>query len=116
MSTKRSAVHTRQELAFAMRVQPIGGLDLALVKAAMADSAPEWTVELHGICSDDGEDEMGPSFMISRESYGFRIDQVHWDVVTEIGVFATMRDIVKVLRHRLAFHFSGEVPVSVTLH
>ena len=91
----------------------------------MADVAPEWSVELQGICADeaslvvlpeDGDDAKGPSFMISRETYGFRIDQVHWDVVTEIGVFAAMADIVRVLRLRLAFCYGVETPNSVTLH
>ena len=108
-----------------MRVQPLGLSELALVQAAMADAAPEWTVELHGICAEDatmvllpedGEDAAGPSFMISRETYGFRIDQVHWDEVTEIGVYATMHDIVDVLRLRLAFCAGLEAPVSVTVH
>jgi hypothetical protein len=125
MSIKRSGVQTPLDFAFTMRVQPLGLSELALVQAAMADAAPEWTVELHGICAEDvtmvllpedGEDAAGPSFMISRETYGFRIDQVHWDEVTEIGVYATMHDIVDVLRLRLAFCAGLEAPVSVTVH
>ena len=124
-SIKRSGFQTSPDLAFAVRVRPIGGADLALVQAAMADAAPEWTVELQGICEDeatlvllpeDGEEAVGPSFMVSRETYGFRIDQVHWDAVTEVGVYATMHDIVDVLRLRLAFCAGLEAPASVTLH
>jgi hypothetical protein len=125
MSIKRPNSQPIQDLAFAVRVPPISGTDLALVQAAMADAAPDWAVELHGICADeatlvllpeDGEDAMGPSFMISRETYGFRIDQVHWDVVTEVGVFASMADVVDILRLRLAFCDNLEAPASVTLH
>jgi hypothetical protein len=125
MSIKRPGIQTSQDLAFTVRARPIGGADLILVQAAMAEAAPDWSVEMQGICADeatlvllpeDGEDAMGPSFMISREAFGFRVDQVHWDVVTEIGVFASMHDIVDVLRLRLAFSAAMEAPASVTLH
>jgi hypothetical protein len=125
MSIKRYGFQTSRDLAFAVRVRRIGGADLALVQGAMAEIAPEWSVELQGICADeatlvllpeDGDDAMGPSFMVSRETYGFRVDQVHWDVVTEIGVFASMNDVVDVLRLRLAFCIGLEAPASVTLH
>ncbi|MGD0103756.1 MAG: hypothetical protein ABSC06_06930 [Rhodopila sp.] len=125
MSSKRPALQTSQNLAVTMAVRPIGGADLALVQAAIGDAAPEWSVELQGFCADeatlvlvpeDGDDAMGPSFLVSRETCGFRIDQVHWDVVTEVGVFASMHDVVDVLRSRLAFCNGLETPVSVTLH
>jgi hypothetical protein len=122
---KRFGLQPTPDLAFGVRVRPIGGAELALVQAAMAEAAPEWAVELQGMCADeatlvllpeDGEDSVGPSFMISRETYGFRIDQVHWDAVTEIGVYATMHDIIDILRLRLAFCTGLEAPASVTLH
>ena len=125
MSIKRPGFQTNEDLAFTAPVRPIGDADLDFVQRAMAEIAPEWTVEMGGICADEatlvllpegGDDAMGPSFMISRETYGFRIDQVHWDEVTEIGVYATMHDIVDVLRLRLAFCAGLEAPVSVTVH
>jgi hypothetical protein len=125
MSIKRSNVHPDQDMAFAVRVRPIGQSDLGFVQRAMAAIAPSWSVELHGICADettlvllpeDGDDANGPSFMISRESYGFRVDQVHWDVVTEVGVFAALNEVVGALGIRLAFGSDQTVPRSVTVH
>ena len=95
MSIKRPGTLTSPDLAFTYRVRPICGGDLALIRSALAEFAPDWSVELQGFCADeaiivvvpeDGDDVTGPSFMISRETYGFRVDQVHWDVVTEVGV------------------------------
>ena len=54
--------------------------------------------------------------MISRETYGFRLDQVHWDVVTEFGVFASLNDVVAALGARLAFFPDMATPASVTVH
>lgn len=112
MSIKRPGYHTSAHASFTVPLRPLGGTDLALVQGAMTEIAPEWSVELHGICEDEatlvllpegGDDAMGPSFMISRETYGFRLDQVHWDVVTEFGVFASLNDVVAALGARLAF-------------
>lgn len=125
MSVKRSGLQTSQDLAFTVRVRPISGRDLDLLQSAMAEGAPDWCVELQGICTDeativllpeDGDDEMGPSFMVSRETFGFRVDQVHWDVVTEIGVYATMADVAEVLRLRIAVCPGLAAPSSVTIH
>ena len=125
MSIKRPGYHTTLDLAFTMPFRPLGDADLALVRNEMADIAPEWSVELHGICADEatlvllpegGDDAMGPSFMISRETYGFRLDQVHWDVVTEFGVFASLNDVVAALAARLAFLPDTATPASVTVH
>src|ERR1700735_2435255 len=98
MSTKRSGVQTNPYVTFAAPARPIGASDLDFVQRAMDEIAPQWSVELQGICVDeatlvllpeDGDDAMGPSFLISRETYGFRLDQVHWDVLTEYGVFGS---------------------------
>jgi hypothetical protein len=125
MSIKRPGYHTSAHSSYTMPLRPLGDGDLALVRCAMADIAPEWSVELHGICEDEatlvllpegGDDAMGPSFMISRETYGFRLDQVHWDVVTEFGVFASMNDVVAALGARLAFFPDMATPASATVH
>jgi hypothetical protein len=125
MSHKQSGFQSSQDLAFAVQIRPIGGTDLALVQGAMSEIAPDWSVELQGICEDeatlvlvpeDGDDVMGPSFMISRETYGFRLDQVHWDVLTESGVYASLNDVLAVLAARLAFYPDLALPASVTLH
>jgi hypothetical protein len=130
MSLKRPGTQTNPDQAspdqaFTAQVPRIGAADLAMVQAAMAECAPEWSVELQGTCADeatlvvlpeDGEDAVGPSFLVSRETYGLRLDQLHWDVVTEVGVYASMTDVVDVLRLRLAFRGSSIGPACVTLH
>lgn len=111
--------------AFTAQVPRIGTADLALMQAAMAERAPEWSVELQDICAEeatlvvlpeDGEDATGPSFVISRESYGLKLDQVHWDAVTKVGVYASMKDVVDILRLRLTFRGTSMGPACVTLH
>ena len=106
-------------------MSPLGKADLALVRRAMAEIAPDWAVALEGICAeeatlvlvpDDGDDRSGPSFVISRETYGLRVDQVHWDAVTEVGMFASLSDVLAGLRLRLAFCMDRTVPGSATLH
>ena len=125
MSIKRPGFQTNEDLAFTAPVRPIGDADLDFVQRAMAEIAPEWTVEMGGICADEatlvllpegGDDAMGPSFMISRETYGFSLDQLHWDVMTELGVFASLNDVVATLGVRLASFPGTMVPASVTLH
>ena len=125
MSTKRLVHLSGQDLTVSLPVRPLGAADLALVQNAMAEIAPEWSVELHGICVEEatlvllpegGDDAMGPGFMISRETCGFRLDQVHWDVLTELGVFASLDDVVTTLSVRLAFFPGMAIPASLTLH
>jgi hypothetical protein len=125
MSIKRSGVQTNSYVTFAAPVRPIGASDLDFVQRAMAEIAPQWSVELQGICVDeatlvllpeDGDDAKGPSFLVSRETYGFRLDQVHWDVLTELGVFGSLNDVVTTLGVRLAFFPEMAVPASVTVH
>lgn len=125
MSIKRLGHHSSQTSTFAAPVRPLGDSDLALVQSAMAEIAPEWSVELQGICVEEatlvllpegGDDAMGPSFMISRETYGFRLDQVHWDVLTEFGVFASLNEVVAAIGDRLAFCPGIAVPASVMIH
>ena len=125
MSTKRLSHLYTPDSTVSLPIRPLGAADLALVQNAMDEIAPEWSVELHGICVDEatlvllpegGDDAMGPSFLISRETYGFRLDQVHWDVLTEYGVFASLDDVVTALGVRLAYFPGVTIPASVTLH
>ena len=125
MSIKRAAFQILQQRAFSVGVQPISAADLAFMEQAITDLAPELSVEMHGVCADqaflillpeDGDDSKGPSFMITRETFGFRLDQVHWDAVTEVGVFASLNDVVSVLGVRLAVFPDGTAPAAVTVH
>jgi hypothetical protein len=125
MSTKRRSEVTTLVATYAARVPPLGNADLAYLQRAMAELAPDWSVEMEGICSDettlvvvpeDGDDASGPSFVVSRETFGLRVNQVHWDIVAEVGVFASLSDVVTALQMRLAFCTDMTVPPSVILH
>src|ERR1700761_1938319 len=81
MSNKRPVSQSFEDLSFTVQIRPLGDADVAFLQVAMAEIAPDWSVELQGICADeatlvllpeDGDDETGPSFMITRETYGFR--------------------------------------------
>ncbi len=113
------------EAGWSDAVRPLGAADLALVEGALADLAPHWSVELHGfradeatlvLAPDDGDDAVGPSFLISRESGGLRLDQVRWDRLTEVGLFGSLRDAVRAIEPRLAFCGVATVAALATLH
>lgn len=125
MPIKRRFDQFSPETACPAPVPPLGEVDLALVKRAIAEIAPDWAVALEGICADeanlvlvpdDGDDRSGPSFVISRNRCGLRVDQVHWDVVTEVGVFDLLHHAVEVLRLRLVSYIDITVPAFATLH
>jgi hypothetical protein len=125
MATKRRFEQTTLAAGFTAGIPPLGDGDLAYVQRAMAEIAPDWSVELEGICSEDatlvvvpedGDDASGPSFLVSRETYGLRVSQLHWEMLTEIGVFACLRDVVTALQSRLALYNDMVVPASITLH
>jgi hypothetical protein len=125
MSNKRPGNEVNAKAAFTVQVDALGQTDFVLVQRAMEDIAPDWYVELQGICAneatvilvpDSGDDQMGPSFVISREAYGLRLDQVHWDEVTEVGIFASLNDVLAALRLRWTMYASDSAPASITLH
>jgi hypothetical protein len=99
--------------------------DLQIVEALLADIAPAWSVELHGVSAEDtsliilpedGDDAFGPSLMISREDYGLRLDQIRWDELTEIGTFPTLGDVVDAIARILQDYSDFKLPQSVTIH
>src|ERR1700753_3006324 len=111
MPNRRRFEHYSLLSSHASAVPPLGEIELAIVQREMADIAPDWAVALEStgtdnpslvVVPDDGDDRSGPSFVISRESNGLRVDQVHWDEVTEGGLFAKLSDVVEFLGHRLA--------------
>ncbi len=125
MSQKRPVPSARPMSAAAMRTRPLGEADLQHVERVLAEFAPEWSVELHGICAEeaglvvlpeDGDDTMGPSFTISREDYGLRLDQLHWDEMTEIGVYASLSEALDSICMLLAVWSGVGLPPSVTIH
>lgn len=87
--------------------QPINQSDLRFVQDELADFAPEWCVQLEGICADEatlvmvpelGDDETGPSFVVSREGFRYRLHTVHWDDMQDLGGFATLADVMGTVR------------------
>ena len=124
MSLKRSSSATLQKPVLAMPAGRLGLAELRIVEQALADVASDWSVELNGISVEDaslvvlpegGDDAMGPSFVISRESFGFRLDQLHWDVMQEIGIYAALGEAIAAVWVRLA-RADLTYPVSLTLH
>jgi hypothetical protein len=125
MSNKRPGEQTNPEAASLLPVRPLGGAELVLIQLGISEIAPDWAAELLGICSEEatvvvlpknGDDAMGASFVISRETYKFRVDQIHWDEMTEVGLFTSLDDVLQTLRVRLAFYVAGGEPTSGTLH
>jgi hypothetical protein len=125
MSTKRSLTTLNFEAPQGVSLHPLGVADLALVQRALGEIAPDWSVELQGICADEatlvllpegGDDAAGPSFMISRDVAGYLVDQVHWDIVTEVGSFTSLKDVLDTIRLRLPFGTAGSAPTSNMLH
>jgi hypothetical protein len=123
--SKRSVGHSDVFVPAAVTLRPLGKAELTWIRRSMADIAPEWAAELQGICADEatlvlvpdgGDDAIGPSFVISRETFGLRVDQVHWDLATEVGTFASLAQVMEVLRLRLAFCTGDSVPASCTVH
>ena len=125
MSIKRHVDPTSKAAPCAAPVRWLGQADVAFVQRAIADIAPEWSVELHGICAAEatlvvlpgsGDDAMGPSFMISQDGTGYLVDQVHWDLVTEIGIFTSPATAVAALCACLGLYITGDAPRPYTLH
>lgn len=121
----RRALQTVHGLTRAVPVNPLGEAERIMLRDALADVAEDWCVELQGICADeanlivvpeDGDDAHGPSFVISREGGALRVDQVHWDTLTEVGTFASLGKVADTLRSRLAFCSARIPPASVTVH
>lgn len=109
----------------AFAAQPISSRDLQVVALMLSDIAPDWSVELHGISledsslivlPEDGEDANGPSFAISRDGYSLRLDQIHWDELTELGSFTTMGELLDVMARTLSQFTDFHRPRSITLH
>ena len=125
MSFKSSGDHATLKSAFALKALPLGASDMVLLQFAVDDIAPGWTVELSDVCADDaslillpdgGEDSIGPSFAVTRESYGLRLDQVRWDEMTEIGVYPSLPDVLEAIRCCVAFCTNFTAIGSATIH
>lgn len=125
MAIKRLNEQPNSEAASVLPVGPLGSAELLLIQLGISEIAPDWAVELLGICSEEatmiilpksGNDAFGPSFVISRETYGLRVEQVHWDKMTDVGLFMSLDDVLQTLRVRLALYAASVAPASRALH
>jgi hypothetical protein len=125
MSIKHHTDAISKAALHAAPVRCLGQADVALVQRAIADIAPEWSVELHGICAAEatlvllpanGDEAMGPSFMISQDRSGYLVDHVHWDLVTEIGIFTSFDAAMSALCACLGLYITGDAPRPYTVH
>ena len=101
-----------------------GQRDLTLVSKAIGAAAPDWSVELHYICSgeanlvimpEDADDALGPTFIIRRDGGALCLDQFHWDNYSQIGSFVHLRDAVDAVRAYIR-GLASAVPVSRMRH
>jgi hypothetical protein len=102
----------------------LGQRDLTLVSKAIGAAAPDWSVELHCICSgeanlvimpEDADDALGPTFIIRREGGALCLDQFHWNDYSQIGSFVHLRDAVAVVRTHIR-GLASVTPVSRMRH
>jgi hypothetical protein len=126
MAYKRPSEHASQKAAVAPKSPPpLGSVDLTLFRSVLGVIAPEWTVELQGFCADEaslivvpdsGEDSAGPSFAVTREGYGFKLDRVRWDLVTEVGLYPSLTDVLAAIRCQIALCLGSSDDGPVTIH
>ena len=97
----------------------------AYLAAAIADIAPDWTVELHeagtseetiSVMPEDGDDASGPTMLLYRDGTTFHLDQLDGDEYSTIGTFEALTDVAHVLRGRLNALRSGQPAHCITLH
>lgn len=125
MSVKRPTSDLGRPAIIAVNSSPLGTVELRAMTDALADIAPGWTVDLLGICVEEatlvvlpegGDDRLGPSFILSREAFGYRVDQVHWDLLTEIGHFTVFSEAAATIRQCVRLSIPMTVPPSVMCH
>ena len=122
---KRAVLANGTAIPVAFAAQPISTRELRAVALMLSEIAPDWSVELHGISledsslivlPEDGEDENGPSFAISRDGYALRLDQIHWDELTELGTYSTLAEVLDVMAQSLGDFTAFQRSRSITLH
>lgn len=125
MSGKRPALTPSERPVVSVEPTALGTAELRTLAETLADISPLWTVELQGICveeaslivlPDGGDDMIGPSYALSRETFGYRVDQVHWDRMSEVGQYASFADAVQAIRQRISLCMPLIMPANPTLH
>lgn len=84
---------------------------LAYASGAIADVAPDWSVELHEtfpgetslmLMPEAADDTIGPTFVLHCRASGFQLDQYQWDTYSAIGAYGSLGDALHAVRLRLA--------------
>jgi|ERR1700733_5609954 hypothetical protein len=116
---------TIQKPVTALPSRLLGLAEKKFVEDALSEVVPDWSVDLEGICEHDaslillpegGDDEMGPSFVISRERFGFRLAQLHWDKMHEVGTYPALADVISAVQGRLTSGLGLNSPASSAHH
>jgi hypothetical protein len=101
----------------------LGAAELRMMTDFLADVAPDWDAELQGVddaalvvLPESGDDNAGPTYVLSRDTLGYRVDQLHWDRLTEVGHFAALTAAMFAIQHRVGFCLSLAIPPGATLH
>lgn len=112
MSPKWSNLRLVQNTMIVVKPAPLDLAHQSFVRDELFDIGSDWSVDLHGVCSeettlillpDGGDDAFGPSFVISRESFGYRLNEVHWDEIHDLGLYPELANLVEAIRTRLTF-------------
>jgi hypothetical protein len=120
MSYKSTDIRTGANAATPSTAPSFRAADLSLFQSMVEDFAPDWSVELVGHCVEQtslvmvpetGEDRIGPSFAVTREPCGFKLDKIRWDIVTEIGLFQSLPELLNAIRTQLAHPSSATVTI-----
>jgi hypothetical protein len=90
---------------------PLNWADLALVRAAVDEVAPNWSAELNCGSPDEStivvlppgaNDLIGPAFVLHRTHGRVHLDQFRWDEYRKLGGFSSLEAALNPLRARLA--------------
>ena len=97
----------------------IGFSELSWVAEAIADIAPDWSVELSQafagesnlvIMPEEADDTIGPTFVIYQDAGKFCIDQVQWEESNPIGVYPNLSAATQAVAIMLA-NLTGTLPM-----
>ncbi len=125
MRDKRATHGVSREPVVPVQTQPFGLAELRFVRDAIGAFAPDWTAELVGICVDEatlvvvpenGDDGTGASFVISRDTFGYRLDRIHWDQMNELGSYSTLSDVTAAIRACVRTREALSEGMPLTLH
>ena len=108
-----------------VNAEHLGEAGQTLLSHVLADIAPSWSVELHVFSAhdvsillmpEDADDPKGPTIIVQQDGGGFRLDQLWWDIYTELGSFSCLPDLAAAVRTRLIHLLMAAAPLSNCVH